>query len=60
MFDEAKEAVMRQYEETLARKNSKAPFYNGVFDRYINPVLTREHIPPFWKYDFSREQNPTR
>lgn len=58
MFDEAKEAVMRQYEETLARKNSKAPFYNGVFDRYINPVLTREHIPPFWKYDFSREQNP--
>lgn len=58
MFDEAKEAVMRQYEQTLARKNSKAPFYNGVFDRYINPVLTREHIPPFWKYDFSREQNP--
>ena len=58
MFDEAKEAVMRQYEETLARKNSKAPFYNGVFDRYINPVLTREHIPPFWEYDFSQEQNP--
>ena len=58
MFDEAKEAVMRQYEEALARKNRKAPFYNGVFDRYSDPVLTREHIPPFWKYDFSREQNP--
>lgn len=58
MFEEAKTTVMRQYEETIARKNRKAPFYNGVFDRYEYPVLSREHIPPFWTYDFNREQNP--
>ena len=30
----------------------------GIFDRYQNPVLTREHIPPFWMYDADPETNP--
>ena len=30
----------------------------GIFDRYQNPVLTREHIPPFWMYDADPENNP--
>ncbi len=32
--------------------------YNGIYDRYVNPVLTREHIPPFWIYDPDPETNP--
>ena len=32
------------------RKNRKSRFYNGIFDRYEDPVLTREHVPVFWKY----------
>ena len=38
-------------EKLLARKNEKSDFYNGVFDRYEYPVLTREHIPLTWRYD---------
>lgn len=52
------EKVMKDYEELIARKNEKSDFYNGIYDRYKYPVLTREHIPPFWKYDLNPETNP--
>lgn len=45
-------------EHLLAKKNKKTDFYNGVFDRYENPVLTREHTPLFWRYDLNTETNP--
>lgn len=45
-------------ERLLAKKNSRADFYNGVFDRYENPVLTREHTPLFWRYDLNPQTNP--
>lgn len=45
-------------EKLIARKNQKADFYNGIYDRYVNPVLTREHIPVHWKYDVDAETNP--
>ena len=50
--------VMKKYEETVSRKNVKSDFYNGIYDRYEYPVLTRDHIPPFWKYDMNPETNP--
>ena len=45
-------------EKLLERKNVKSDFYNGVFDRYEYPVLTREHIPLIWRYDLNPETNP--
>ena len=45
-------------EKLLARKNEKSDFYNGVFDRYEYPVLTREHIPLTWRYDLNLDTNP--
>ena len=45
-------------EELLNRKNVKSDFYNGVYDRYEYPVLTREHIPLTWRYDLNKETNP--
>ncbi len=41
-----------------ARKNRKSDFYNGIIDRYEDPVLTREHIPVHWKYDLDEKTNP--
>ena len=57
---------MHTYREIEARYESliNAPNrvhegrYNGVYERYVNPVLTREHIPPFWIYDPNPETNP--
>lgn len=45
-------------EKLLARKNEKSDFYNGVFDRYEYPVLTREHIPLTWRYDLNPDTYP--
>lgn len=45
-------------EKLIATKNRKSDFYNGIYDRYENPVLTREHIPVEWKYDLNPETNP--
>ncbi len=49
---------VRKYEQLLATKNEKTEEYNGIYDRYVSPVLTRDHIPPFWKYDLNKETNP--
>lgn len=50
---------LKKYEALINRKNEvDTEFYNGVYDRYIYPVLTRDHIPPTWEYDLNPETNP--
>lgn len=50
--------LLKDQEKLLSRKNKKSDFYNGVYDRYEYPVLTREHIPLTWRYDLNEETNP--
>lgn len=51
--------LAKKQETLLNRKNEKdLNFYNGIYDRYIYPVLTREHVPLTWQYDLNRESNP--
>ncbi len=45
-------------EKLQQRKNRKSSFYNGIFDRYEDPILTRNHVPVIWKYDINAETNP--
>ena len=43
----------------LSRKNRiDDGMYNGIYDRYVNPVLTRESVPIEWQYDLDEETNP--
>lgn len=50
---------LEKYNDLIERKNKKkTDFYNGIYDRYKYPVLTREHIPLFWKYDLNPDTNP--
>ena len=52
-------SLMEAYERLVARPNPvNEHFYNGLFNRYAYPVLTREHVPPFWMYDANPETNP--
>ncbi len=50
--------LFRQHEKLITRKNVKAENGNGVYDRFLNPVLTAEHTPLFWRYDFDSQTNP--
>lgn len=58
MLNERYFAEKEKYEKLIARKNVKSDFYNGIYDRYEYPVLTRDHIPLMWKYDLNPETNP--
>lgn len=59
MLHQKYEEELKKYEALINRKNEVDPdFYNGIYDRYVNPVLTREHIPLTWQYDLNPETNP--
>jgi 4-O-beta-D-mannosyl-D-glucose phosphorylase len=46
-------------EALLGRPNEPDPrWYNGVYTRYRNPVLTAEHVPLEWRYDLDPATNP--
>lgn len=47
-----------KYEKLVSKKNEKADRFNGVYDRYVNPVLTREHAPVPWRFDLDVNTNP--
>ena len=48
-----------EQEKLITRKNEvDTGFYNGLFERYKYPVLTREHAPIHWRYDVDKETNP--
>ena len=59
MIHEKYYELLKEQETLLERKNTvNKDFYNGVYERYTYPVLTREHIPLTWKYDLDKETNP--
>lgn len=58
LFDKRKETISREHETLLSRKNKEIFSTNGIFCRYTNPVLTRDHFPLHWRFDLNPETNP--
>ena len=59
MIHEKYYELLEKQEKLLSQKNVvDGDFYNGIYDRYIYPVLTREHVPISWRYDLNKETNP--
>ena len=50
--------LQRAHAKLLTRRNRPRKDGNGIFDRYQNPVLTAEHTPLEWRYDFNHASNP--
>jgi 4-O-beta-D-mannosyl-D-glucose phosphorylase len=57
-FDQKLKRLQQQHEQLLRRRNHPQKNGNGIFDRYAFPVLTAEHTPLSWRYDFNRTTNP--
>jgi len=57
-FDRAVAGLRQRHRRLLARKNARVEHGNGIFDRYLHPVLTAEHTPVFWRYDLDYRSNP--
>ncbi len=51
--------IQKQQRTLLARRNAvDATWYNGIIERYKNPVLTAEHVPLDWRYELDPKTNP--
>ncbi|MCI1780008.1 MAG: glycosidase [Bacteroidales bacterium] len=50
--------LVERNEELLSRKNEALDYDNGIYRRYKYPVLTAEHTPLIWRYDFDSQSNP--
>lgn len=59
MLHERYKKELEKQEQLIQRKNViDSDFYNGVYDRYLYPVLTRDFVPLTWQYDLNPETNP--
>ncbi|CAH1059420.1 glycoside hydrolase family 130 protein [Paenibacillus pseudetheri] len=58
LFQERKQQLTERYEALITRNNEKLPYGNGIYDRYAHPLLTAEHVPLIWRYDFNPDTNP--
>ena len=57
-FDLRVKQETEKYEALINLKNTPSDDYNGIYQRYNNPVLTAAHAPLIWKYDFNYKTNP--
>ena len=57
-FRQKLKRLQQQHDALIRRRNRRQPAGNGIFDRYEFPVLTTDHTPLFWRYDFDETANP--
>jgi 4-O-beta-D-mannosyl-D-glucose phosphorylase len=58
-FHERLASLRAEHQALLVRPNRiDTGWYNGVFERYVHPVLTAAHTPLEWRYDLNPTSNP--
>jgi 4-O-beta-D-mannosyl-D-glucose phosphorylase len=57
-FAAAVRRLLQEQVRLLARKNRSVRRSNGVFRRYVHPVITAAHVPVAWRYDLDHRTNP--
>ena len=58
-FNDKLKTLRASHEKLVTRANPiDTNWYNGVFDRYANPVITADHVPLEWRFDLNPETNP--
>ncbi len=57
-YESRKKQLLERHEALLALKNEPEEWGNGIYEKYQRPILTAEHTPLHWRYDFSQQDNP--
>ena len=52
------EVLVKEHEELLNTPNTPVEHSNGIVQRYKRPVVTADHAPLQWRYDFDPKTNP--
>lgn len=57
-FSNRLKKIKADHEALITRKNEAGFSTNGIYQRYKNPVLTRDHVPLHWRFDLNEKTNP--
>lgn len=58
IFKKRKDLLVKDQNDLFKKVNKTEPIGNGIYKRYINPVITADHTPLNWRYDFDPIKNP--
>jgi 4-O-beta-D-mannosyl-D-glucose phosphorylase len=58
LFKKKVQTLFKDHEKLIRKKNAPSKKTNGIFRRYINPVLTADHAPISWRFDLNYKTNP--
>ncbi|USD67396.1 glycosidase [Vibrio sp. SCSIO 43136] len=58
IFEYRLTALQEEFASQTQYQNAPVLPGNGIFCRYQKPVLTAQHAPLHWRYDFNPETNP--
>ena len=59
MIHDKYDELLEKQEKLITKKNKvDSNFYNGIYNRYENPIITREHVPVHWRFDLNKKTNP--
>ena len=57
-FDQRLAEMTARYHELINMPNTKLSVGNGIYERYLLPILTASHTPLTWRYDMNERSNP--
>jgi 4-O-beta-D-mannosyl-D-glucose phosphorylase len=59
LFTQRLSTLISRHQDFLACPNHPNPCWdNGIFTRWVNPVVTAAHVPLEWRYDLNPLTNP--
>jgi 4-O-beta-D-mannosyl-D-glucose phosphorylase len=57
-FSDSVKTLLADHEAFLSQANKPVLDGNGIYERWQNPILTRDHVPVSWRYDLNESSNP--
>lgn len=57
-FEQRLNKLIQEHEALISRKNRCVEEDNGIAQRYHYPIVTNNHVPLDWRYDFNPNTNP--
>ncbi|MER2490552.1 glycoside hydrolase family 130 protein [Catenovulum sediminis] len=51
-------ALISAQESLLIKPNKAKTGGNRIYQRWENPIITREHVPVYWRFDLNEKSNP--
>jgi 4-O-beta-D-mannosyl-D-glucose phosphorylase len=57
-YNGRRQKIKEDFNALISKPNEELFSVNGIYNRYKNPIITRDHVPLNWRFDFNKETNP--